>query len=139
MRRSPLYSYCIHFKSHVRPNWRCRQCVVMPWTRSDHYHSCGSMLWLRSDDHRLRIPTLRIFWSCAGVTEVRAKRAPLLTLANVARRVSALLGEDAPGAVCKFTQSALLLLLVARPLAELEKKITMACVQSRPQAAETAE
>ena len=33
--------------------------------------------------------------------------------------------------------SALLLLLVARPLAELEKKIAMACVQSRPQAAET--
>ena len=33
--------------------------------------------------------------------------------------------------------SALLLLLVARPLAELEKKIAMACVQCRPQAAET--
>ena len=43
------------------------------------------------------------------VTEVRAKRAPLLTLANLARRVSALLGEDVPavtlqGAVCKFMQ-----------------------------------
>ena len=60
MRRSPLYSYCLHFKSHIRPNWRCRQCVVMPWTRSDHYHSCGSMLWLRSDDHRLRIPIIDI-------------------------------------------------------------------------------
>ena len=43
------------------------------------------------------------------VTEVRAKRAPLLTLANLARRVSALLGEDVPavtlqGAVCKSMQ-----------------------------------
>ena len=43
------------------------------------------------------------------VTEVRAKRAPLLTLANLARRVSVLLGEDVPavtlqGAVCKFMQ-----------------------------------
>ena len=43
------------------------------------------------------------------VTEVRAKRAPLLTLANLARRVFALLGEDVPavtlqGAVCKFMQ-----------------------------------
>ena len=40
---------------------------------------------------------------------MRAKRAPLLTLANLARRVSALLGEDVPavtlqGAACKFTQ-----------------------------------
>ena len=35
------------------------------------------------------------------MTEVRAKRAPLLTLANLVRRVPALLGED-QGAVCKF-------------------------------------
>ena len=52
--------------------------------------------------------TLRIFWSCGG-SEVRAKRVPLRTLANLARRVSALLGEDVPavtrqGAVCKFMQ-----------------------------------
>ena len=58
------------------------------------------------------------------VTEVRAKRAPLLTLAILARRAPALLGEDVPaatlqGAVCKFMQ----VLSVARPLAELEKKI----------------
>ena len=44
------------------------------------------------------------FLELRRVTEVRAKRAPLL-----ARRVSALLGEDVPavtlqGAVCKFTQ-----------------------------------
>ena len=42
-------------------------------------------------------------------TEVRAKLGPLLTLANLARRVSALLGEGVPaitlqGAVCKFLQ-----------------------------------
>ena len=41
---------------------------------------------------------------------MRAKRAPLLTLAKLARRVSALLGEDVPavtlqGAVCKFMQA----------------------------------
>ena len=44
-----------------------------------------------------------------GDREVRAKRAPLPTLANLARRVSGLLGEDVPaetlqGAVCKFMQ-----------------------------------
>ena len=49
------------------------------------------------------------FLELRRVTEVRAKRAPLLTLANLARRVSALLGEDVPvvtlqGAVCKFMQ-----------------------------------
>ena len=49
------------------------------------------------------------FLELCRVTEVRAKRAPLLTLANLARRVSALLGEDVPavtlqGAVCKFMQ-----------------------------------
>ena len=43
------------------------------------------------------------------VTEVRAKRVPLRTLANLERRVSALPGEDVPavtrqGAVCKFMQ-----------------------------------
>ena len=48
------------------------------------------------------------FLEVCRVTEVRAKRAPLLTLANLAR-VSALLGEDVPavtlqGAVCKFMQ-----------------------------------
>ena len=59
--------------------------------------------------------------------EVRAKRAFLLTLANLARRVSALLGKDVPAAtlqaaVCKFMR-VLSSLLVARPLAEFEKKI----------------
>ena len=49
------------------------------------------------------------FVELCRVTEVRAKRAPLLTLANLARRVPALLGEDVPavtlqGAVCKFMQ-----------------------------------
>ena len=49
------------------------------------------------------------FLELRRVTEVRAKRARLLTLANLARRVSALLGEDVPavtlqGAVCKFMQ-----------------------------------
>ena len=37
------------------------------------------------------------FLEACRVTEVRAKRAPLLTLANLAR-VSALLGEDVPAA-----------------------------------------
>ena len=50
------------------------------------------------------------FLELRRVTEVRAKRAPLLTLANLARRVSALLGEDVPavtlqGAVSKFMQA----------------------------------
>ena len=49
------------------------------------------------------------FLELRRVTEVPAKRAPLLTLANLARCVSALLGEDVPavalqGAVCKFMQ-----------------------------------
>ena len=49
------------------------------------------------------------FLELRRVTEVRAKRAPLLTFANLARRVSALLGEDVPavtlqGAVRKFMQ-----------------------------------
>ena len=67
------------------------------------------------------------FLELRRVTEVRAKLGPLLTLANLAWRVSALLGEDVPaitlqGAVCKFCKCSLAL-LVARPLAELEKKI----------------
>ena len=50
------------------------------------------------------------FLELRRVTEARAKRAPLLTLANLARRVSALLGEDVPavtleGAVCKLMQA----------------------------------
>ena len=49
------------------------------------------------------------FLELCQVTEVRAKRAPLLTLADLARRMSASLGEDVPavtlqGAVCKFMQ-----------------------------------
>ena len=49
------------------------------------------------------------FLELRRATEVRAKRAPLLTLANLARRASALLGKDVPaetlqGAVCKFMQ-----------------------------------
>ena len=48
-------------------------------------------------------------------------------------------GRNATRRSLQVYASALLLLLLARPLAELEKKITMACVQSRPQAAETAD
>ena len=49
------------------------------------------------------------FLELRRMTEVRAKRAPWLTLANLARRASALLGEDVPaktlqGAVCKSMQ-----------------------------------
>ena len=55
------------------------------------------------------------FLELCRVTQVRATRAPLLTLANVARRVSALLGEGVPAAtlqcaVCIYA-SALLLCL----------------------------
>ena len=67
------------------------------------------------------------FLELCRVTEVRAKRAPLLTLANLARRVSALLGEDVPavtlqGAVCKCMQ-VLSCFACGKTLAELEKKI----------------
>ena len=59
--------------------------------------------------HALAILGARGTLEVCRVTEVRAKRAPLLTLANLAR-VSALLGEDVPavtlqGAVCKFMQA----------------------------------
>ena len=49
------------------------------------------------------------FLELCRMTERCAPRAPLLTLANLARRVSAFLGEDVPavtlqGAVCKSMQ-----------------------------------
>ena len=46
------------------------------------------------------------FLELRRVTEVRAKRAPLLTLANLAQRVLALLAEvTLQGAVCEFMQA----------------------------------
>ena len=61
------------------------------------------------DDQAIAGSNTEDFLELRRVTEVRAKRARLLTLANLARRVSALLGEDVPavalqGAVCKFMQ-----------------------------------
>ena len=61
------------------------------------------------DDQATADSNTEDFLELRRVTEVRAKRAPLLTLANSARRVSALLGEDIlavtlQGAVCKFMQ-----------------------------------
>ena len=61
------------------------------------------------DDQATVVSNTEDFLELCRATEVRAKRAPLLTLANLARRVSALLGEDVPGVtlqgtVCKFMQ-----------------------------------
>ena len=61
------------------------------------------------DDQATAGSSTEDFLEMRRVTEVRAKRAPSLTLANLARRVSALLGEDVPavmlqGAVRKFIQ-----------------------------------
>ena len=83
------------------------------------------------------------FLELCRLTEVCAKRAPLLTLANLARRVPALLGEDVPavslqGSVCKFMQ-VLSCFACGKTFSRARRRWQpeVACVQSRPQAAET--
>ena len=99
------------FKAKLVPEWsgvgRMEQSHALPILGA-----CGALGTTEMktlDDQATAGSNAEDFLELRRVTEVRAKRARLLTLANLARRVSALLGEDVPavtlqGAVCKFMQ-----------------------------------